>query len=56
MSFDRPGLPKPGHELDSEVEAALAEEGVEVTDHEVDTPDHPGAVSEGPQPNPPRRP
>ncbi len=55
MSFDRPGTPKAGRELDSEVEAALEEEGVEVADHEVDRPDHPGEPSAGPQPNPPRR-
>ncbi|MFB6720134.1 hypothetical protein ACFCV3_08250 [Kribbella sp. NPDC056345] len=55
MSFDRPGTPKAGRELDSEAEAAPEKEGVEVTDHQVDPPDHPGEKSAGPQPNPPRR-
>ncbi|WP_329005353.1 hypothetical protein OHA18_18445 [Kribbella sp. NBC_00709] len=56
MSFDRPGLPHPGHELDPAVEDALREEGVELTDDELDIPEHPGSRSAGPQPNPPRRP
>jgi hypothetical protein len=57
MSFDRPGLPHPGHELDPEVEDTLREEGVEFTElDEPDIPDHPGSRSAGPQPNPPRRP
>jgi hypothetical protein len=57
MSFDRPGLPHPGHELRPEVDETLREEGVELDDdHEPDIPDHPGTVSAGPQPNPPRRP
>ena len=57
MSFDRPGLPIPGHELNPEVDETLIEEGLEInTDHEADIPDHPGNRSLGPQPNPPRRP
>ncbi|MEU4193271.1 hypothetical protein AB0E69_15345 [Kribbella sp. NPDC026611] len=57
MSFDRPGLPHPGHELRPEVDDALAEEGVEFTDDdEPDIPEHPGSTSAGPQPNPARRP
>jgi len=57
MSFDRPGLPHPGHELRPEVDDTLAEEGVELDDdHEPDVPDHPGGRSLGPQPNTPRRP
>ncbi|MGW6282680.1 hypothetical protein [Kribbella sp. NPDC055071] len=56
MSFDRPGLPLPGHELDPEVDETLREEGVELTNHEVDAPDHPGDVSAGPQPNHPLHP
>ena len=58
MSFDRPGLPHPGHELRPEVDETLAEEGVELDhhDHAPDVPDHPGDRSSGPQPNPPRRP
>ncbi|TDW18893.1 hypothetical protein [Kribbella kalugense] len=57
MSFDRPGLPHPGHERDPAVDDTLREEGVELTDdNEVDVPEHPGGPSAGPQPNPPRRP
>jgi len=56
MSFDRPGLPHAGHELPAEVDETLAEEGIELTGHEADIPDHPGGPSAGPQPNPPRRP
>ncbi|MFG1911050.1 hypothetical protein [Kribbella sp. NPDC048928] len=57
MSFDRPGLPHPGHELDPAVEDVLREEGVELSDtDEPDVPEHPGSQSLGPQPNPPRRP
>ncbi|HET6985058.1 MAG TPA: hypothetical protein VFI00_00535 [Kribbella sp.] len=56
MSFDRPGLPLPGHELNPELDETLVEEGVEMTNHEPDVPEHPGARSLGPQPNPPRRP
>ena len=56
MSFDRPGLPVPGHELDPTVEETLGEEGVEMTDDEPHIPEHPGGRSLGPQPNPPRRP
>jgi hypothetical protein len=56
MSFDRPGVPHPGHEMDPNIDQALVEEGVELTDHEPDIPDHPGGRSAGPQPNPPRRP
>ena len=57
MSFDRPGLPHPGYEMDPAVEDVLREEGVELDDdHEPDVPDHPGDRSAGPQPNPPRRP
>src|SRR3954469_18058190 len=58
LSFDRPGLPHPGHELRPEVDETLAEEGVELDhhDHAPDVPDHPGGRSSGPQPNPPRRP
>jgi hypothetical protein len=50
MSFERPGMPRPSHEVDAEVEEALSHEGVELDDHEVETPDHPGAPSPGPQP------
>ncbi|GAA1148834.1 hypothetical protein GCM10009630_54110 [Kribbella jejuensis] len=57
MSFDRPGLPHPGHEMDPAVEDTLREEGLELDkDDEPDIPDHPGSRSLGPQPNPPRRP
>ena len=56
MSFDRPGLPHPGHELDPSVEDALREEGVELSGDEPDIPEHPGGPSAGPQPNQPRRP
>ena len=56
MSFDRPGLPHPGHELDPAVEDTLREEGVELSGDEPDIPEHPGSRSAGPQPNPPRRP
>lgn len=57
MSFDRPGLPHPGHELDPEVDDTLREEGVELTaDHDVDVPEHPGGPSAGPQPYVPRHP
>jgi hypothetical protein len=57
MSFDRPGLPNPGYEVDAAVDDVLREEGVELDDdHEPDIPDHPGSTSAGPQPNSPRRP
>jgi hypothetical protein len=57
MSFDRPGLPHPGHKANEvEIDEVLAEEGVELTDGELDGLDHPGGVSAGPVPNPPRRP
>jgi hypothetical protein len=57
MSFDRPGLPHPGHKANEvEIDEVLAEEGIELTDRELDGLDRPGAVSEGPVPNPPRRP
>jgi hypothetical protein len=57
MSFDRPGLPHPGRELDPAVEDTLREEGLELNDDaEPDIADHPGGRSAGPQPNPPRRP
>ncbi|MEU0091551.1 hypothetical protein [Kribbella sp. NPDC006257] len=57
MSFDRPGLPHPGHKANEvEIDEVLAEEGVELTDRELDGLDRPGTVSEGPVPNPPRRP
>lgn len=57
MSFDRPGLPHPGHEMDPAAEDVLREEGLELTDDdEPDVPEHPGGASAGPQPNPPRRP
>lgn len=57
MSFDRPGLPNPGLELDPSIEDTLREEGVELNDdNEPDIADHPGSRSAGPQPNPPRRP
>jgi hypothetical protein len=57
MSFDRPGMPHPGHRADeAEIDDDLREEGVELTDGELDGLDHPGGVSRGPEPNPPRRP
>jgi hypothetical protein len=58
MSFDRPGLPHPGHKSDEpEIAEDLHAEGVELTpDGDLDGLDHPGTVSAGPQPNPPRRP
>jgi hypothetical protein len=56
MSFDRPGLPRPGHELDPVIEDTFREEGVEITEDDSDTPEHPGGRSAGPQPTPPRRP
>ncbi len=58
MSFDRPGLPHPGHKAEEvEIDEDLREEGVEF-DHDghIDGLDHPGERSAGPQPNPPRRP
>ena len=56
MSFDPPGMPRPGRKIRGETEETLTEEGVEVTDHAVNRPDHPGAPSPGPQPYTPRRP
>ncbi|TCO43695.1 hypothetical protein EV646_112273 [Kribbella antiqua] len=56
MSFDPPGMPRPGRNIRGETEETLTEEGVEVTDHSVTPPDHPGAPSPGPQPYTPRRP
>jgi hypothetical protein len=57
MSFDRPGLPHPGHKGDEvEIDDDLREEGVELTDGDLDSLDRPGGVSRGPEPNPPRRP
>jgi hypothetical protein len=57
MSFDRPGLPHPGHKANEvEIDEALSEDGVDLTDGDLDGLDRPGAVSEGPVPNPPRRP
>jgi hypothetical protein len=57
MSFDRPGLPHPGHKANEvEIDETLEEEGVELTDGDLDGLDHPGAVSAGPVPTPPRRP
>jgi hypothetical protein len=58
MSFDRPGLPHPGHKSDEpDIAEDLQAEGVELTqDGDLDGLDHPGTVSSGPQPNPPRRP
>jgi hypothetical protein len=57
MSFDRPGLPHPGRKANEvEIDEALAEDGIELTDGGLDALDRPGAVSEGPVPNPPRRP
>jgi hypothetical protein len=51
MSFDRPGLPHPGHKANEvEIDEVLAEEGIELTDRELDGLDRPGAVSEGPVP------
>ena len=57
MSFDRPGLPHPGRKANEvEIDETLAEEGIELADGELDGLDHPGGVSEGPVPNPPRLP
>ncbi|MDX6258690.1 MAG: hypothetical protein QOH84_378 [Kribbellaceae bacterium] len=58
MSFDRPGLPHPGHKSDEpQITEDLHAEGVELTpDGDLDGLDHPGTVSPGPVPNPPRRP
>jgi hypothetical protein len=57
MSFDRPGLPHPGHKANEvEIDEALEEDGVELTDGDLDGLDHPGTVSVGPVPTPPRRP
>jgi hypothetical protein len=58
MSFDRPGLPHPGHGSDEpQIEENLREEGIELDGNdELDGLDHPGGPSAGPQPNPPRRP
>ena len=58
MSFDRPGLPHPGHKADEvEIDESLQAEGLELTsDGDLDGLDHPGEVSAGPQPNPARRP
>jgi len=56
MSFDRrPGSAHKG-DLPPDIEQALEEEGVEVTDHEVELTDHPGSRSLGPQPYVPRHP
>lgn len=58
MSFDRPGLPHPGNRPEEvEIDEDLREEGLEF-DHDgrLDGVDHPGGISAGPQPNPPRRP
>ena len=55
MSFDRPGQAHSG-DLPPDIEEILEEEGLEVTDHEADIPDHPGSRSLGPQPYVPRRP
>ena len=55
MSFDRPGQAHAG-DLPPDIEQVLEEEGVEVTDHEVELTDHPGSRSLGPQPYVPRRP
>jgi len=57
MSFDRPGLPHPGHKAEEvEIDEVLAEDGIELTDGDLDGLDRPGGPSAGPQPNPPRRP
>ena len=57
MSFDRPGLPHPGRKADeAEIDEALAEDGVELADGELDGLDRPGTVSAGPVPNEPRHP
>ncbi|QNE20443.1 hypothetical protein F1D05_24200 [Kribbella qitaiheensis] len=57
MSFDRPELPHPGHKAhEVEIDETLAEEGIDLTDGGLDGIDHPGAISAGPVPNPPRRP
>ncbi|MEV8378407.1 hypothetical protein AB0P21_37055 [Kribbella sp. NPDC056861] len=58
MSFDRPGLPLPGQKAaEVEIGEDLRAEGVELNpDGELEGLDHPGTVSAGPQPNPPRRP
>lgn len=58
MSFDRPGLPHPGHRPDEpQIDEDLREEGVDLDeDGHLDGLDHPGEPSAGPQPNPPRRP
>ncbi|MGC4940390.1 hypothetical protein [Kribbella sp. DT2] len=56
MSFDRPGVPKPGNRTDeAETEEILEEEGVEIADGRLDGRDHPGGPSTGPQPYTPRR-
>jgi hypothetical protein len=56
MSFDRPGLPHPGKKAyEVEIDETLAEDGVELTDGRLDGLDHPGARSQGPVPNEPRR-
>ena len=55
MSFDRPGQAHSG-DLPPDIEQVLDEEGVEVTDHEVELTDHPGGRSLGPQPYVPRHP
>jgi hypothetical protein len=55
MSFDRPGVPKPGNRADeAESEEILEEEGVEIADGRLDGRDHPGGPSSGPQPYTPR--
>ncbi|WP_157979861.1 hypothetical protein [Kribbella monticola] len=55
MSFDRPGLPHPGKPAnEAEIDETLTEDGVELTDGELDGLEHPGARSEGPVPNEPR--
>ncbi len=57
MSFDRPGLPHPGKKANEvEIDEALAGDGIELADGELAGLDRPGSVSEGPVPNPPRRP
>jgi hypothetical protein len=58
MSFDRPGIPRPGHRSNEPlIEEDLEEEGVDLDeDGDLDGLDRPGGPSAGPQPNPPRRP
>lgn len=54
MSFNRPGLPQPGHSRNEpEKDESLEAEGAELTEEgDLVRTDHPGKRSPGPEPNP----